>query len=258
MHSFQITVPLFTGPGYNHKADKLHPYLSELISQRRIWAAGKRKREPCTFEMFHAWRHMSHPDSSTHPPTQPSTLGETAATFDWACVGLHTGSRLAEYGQSKLPRGSGPRAWNKIPSSGPPAWRGHPIAFIAEDFTYFNKHLIRIPTATALDNPTMVEYVEIRFRYDKGKYNFVVRKYRVTPGSILCIVNATLSILHRAQKLQIPPSEPLGMFLGRNHQIYSIRGHHMEKNMRLSCIQAHPDPNHYLRLHIDRLSSHSL
>jgi hypothetical protein len=52
--------------------------------------------------------------------------------------------------------------------------------------------------------------------------------------------------------------EPLGMFHGNNGQRYTIWGHHMAKLLKDACFRAHPDANHYTRLHIDQFMAHCL
>jgi hypothetical protein len=51
---------------------------------------------------------------------------------------------------------------------------------------------------------------------------------------------------------------PLGAFLNTKGQHCTIHGKHMEHTIRASCEKAYPNPNHYLRINIKRLLSHSI
>ena len=77
-------------------------------------------------------------------------------------------------------------------------------------------------------------------------------------GCFLCPVKAALSIIQRAHRLQVPPDEPLGVYRKNASGTYAfLQGAHVVSVMRKACVAAHPDPDHYLRLHIKRLVSHS-
>lgn len=60
-------------------------------------------------------------------------LDRTATVFDWTGLGLHTGSRLGEYGQSKPEKGS---AFARVPQ-GPCA--GQALAFVKRRFRLFRR-----------------------------------------------------------------------------------------------------------------------
>ena len=252
---FGIEAPIYDPtckPGSSNR--RLHPYLGEILAQRRIWTEGKPKKEPCTGEIFDSMAHLIPTDRGVAP--QQLALGKHAAVYDWSRLGLFTGSRLGEYGQSKVPKGC---KWTPLPNSDdvPLEWRGKPLAFIRSDFTFYTKDHILVEHSDALSDPARVEYVHFRFRYDKSKFNFIIRKFRRIRASHLCPVDAALNILARAAALKIGDFEPLGAFLA-NGRIHCIEGKHMQNYMRLACVHAFPDPKHYLRLHIDRLVSHSL
>jgi hypothetical protein len=93
-----------------------------------------------------------------------------SCSYDFCVLSLFTGSCLVEYGQSGLPNGSPSDGWNAIPDSPdvPTEWRGMPMAFIASDFSYFDKKHMIVPHLDALANPARVRQVHIRFRYDKS------------------------------------------------------------------------------------------
>jgi hypothetical protein len=185
-----------------------------------------------------------------------------SALYDWICLGIFSGLRLGEFGQSSLPAGSAAGAFDPLPSGNPNIpliWQGTPKAFVLDDFQFFTRNLALIQHATLLDKPDEAEYVHLRWRYDKGKFNFVTKKYQRQHGTLVCPVKRAASIVFRALSLQLHPlHSPLGVFIGRNSQLYTIRGHHLRDFMQDACIKAYPDPQHYLRIHIKDLQAHSL
>lgn len=236
-----------------HTADgRLHPYLAELLSQRRIWRQAQSKKEPITGAVFDALAQLAALQGFT---------SKAAAVYDWCRLGLFTGSRLSEYGQNRVTKAE---PWAPIPSNAdvPPEWRGRPIAFLADDFTFYNDSFAKIHHQTVFAcGASTAKYVHVRFRYDKSVKIFVYRRYRQIEHSHVCPVKAAVSILERAKLLgpSIGVQAPLGHFWddSRRRPI-PISGGDMQTVMRQAVCIAYPDKNHYLRLHIDRIMSHSL
>jgi hypothetical protein len=245
--------------GVSTKSDKLHPYLAEILAARRAWKKPQQKKEPVSGEALDCMRLLA---QAAIASTKNGWLSRDAVLYDFCVLSLFTGSRLAEYGQSGLPRGSPSDSWNPIPSTPnvPEAWRGKPLAFMASDFSFFDKQQLALAHVDALASPSRVRYVHVRFRYDKSSFNFSVRKFRAVSGHHLCPVKAALRILQRAYCAHLvdPNREPLGMFLGRNGQRYSIRGHHVAKFLQRATLMAHPDPSHYMHKNAHRVVAHSL
>jgi hypothetical protein len=189
-------------------------------------------------------------------------LDRISALYDWICLGIFAGLRLGEFGQSVLPTGSKADAYDPLPSDNPnipQRWQGTPKAFVLDDFTFFDVRLTLIPHATLLENPEAAEFVHIRWRYDKGKFNFTTKKYQRQHGTLVCPVKRAASIVFRALVLQLPAlTAPIGVFVGNNAQRYTIRGHHIRDFIQESCVRAYPNPQHYLRTHINELQAHSL
>jgi hypothetical protein len=107
---------------------------------------------------------------------------------------------------------------------------------------------------TALDQ---IWKLHIHFRFDKSKNNFTIRKYWRQPQAPFDPVIAAINILRRAYLLEIPAHEPLGQF--RNPSSSALNSqlcdHHVRDTM--ACKLAYPDPQHYCRLHIAGIVSHS-
>ena len=79
---------------------------------------------------------------------ESATLDCVAAVFDWLRVTLFTGSRLGEYAQSHLEKGQRFATIPLIPEAG--KWAGQPLAFVEEDFTFYDRHLKQLTIEAAL------------------------------------------------------------------------------------------------------------
>ena len=254
-----IAVPVFTTATGISKADRLLPFFGEIIGQRRLWRMPKGQKEPLTGPIIDAMAQMAWDCRQNF-----GECGEDAVLFDFARLGIFTGSRLGEYGQSKVPKGASSDYWNPLPESPhvPQEQRGLPCAFIPMDFTFYSAQEHLLDHGTACADPDLVEYVHVVFRYDKSKHNFVRRKFKRIRGHHLCPVKAALSIIGRERRWLRQRADksirPLGMFIGRNKRTYAIKGHHMQRFMQKACKRAYPNESHYMRQHIKRLVSHSL
>jgi hypothetical protein len=231
-----------------------------MLDQRRLWQKPKDQKEPLSSEILATmYQQVCHLQSD---PSGLGSMGKEACLFDCIRLALFTGSRLSEYGQTKIKASDGPSAFNPVPDNPnvPPAFRGLPLAFVAGDFEFYDDALRILVHDVVLRDPTKARRLQVRFRYDKGPDNFTYRRYTRT-GHYLCPVAAAISLLQRASRIHRDFSagvEPVAMFLDRSSQRWTVRGSHIQRFMRDACIEAHPDPNHYLRRHIHCLTSHSM
>jgi hypothetical protein len=70
------------------------------------------------------------------------------AIFDWSQLGVFTGSRLAEYGQSKPRKGE---QFAVVPSTVHAGnWADKPIAFVRADFTFYDGSQLQRPVCAYL------------------------------------------------------------------------------------------------------------
>ena len=251
-----VAVPLYTNEGGTRKTEKLNPYISELLCQRRTWAKKKDKKEPLTGRIFDVMERLAY-ESRAGPQ---GDLSMDCVLYDCCSIGLFTGSRLAKYGQGVLPQNAPSDGWMPLPNSRdvPPEWQGKPSAFIADDFEFYDERQLLVSHSKVLAGRAEAVYVHVRFRYDKSNNNFTFRKYKRVPGHILCPVEAVLSFIRRGPSILVHNFEPLAMFIGKNGKRYSVRGRHIQEFMQRACKLAYPDEEHYLRRRIDRLMSHSL
>lgn len=91
-----------SAPIYDHSQSvakpRLIPFLAAIISQRRRWREPQQKKEPYTGAMFDV---LYSEIGREHKRDRIAYLDTQAVVFDWARVGVFTGSRLSEYAQSK-------------------------------------------------------------------------------------------------------------------------------------------------------------
>ncbi len=143
-------------------SSRIHSALADILAQQHAWGRPQKKKEPFT----HAILDTLHTQVTRRASLDPSThLDRLAAVFDWLALGLHTGSRLGEYGQSKPSKKS---LFAKVPA-GPRA--GDPIAFMRSDFVFWDSSMVQVPYLLAIARPVAVFEVHICFRYDKSPRN---------------------------------------------------------------------------------------
>jgi hypothetical protein len=139
-----------------------HPFLREQLTQRASWGKPRVWIEPFTAAMFNAL--SAEINSSTDP--SGTSLSPLRTIFDWMRLGLFTGSRLGEYGQSRHTKGSW---YNTVPQSiNAGQCAGTSMAFIAADFIFFTSDLIVIPhdKVSSFHAKRAVPAIQIRFRFE--------------------------------------------------------------------------------------------
>jgi hypothetical protein len=240
----------------------LHPYLRDVIQQRAAWKEPKLKKEPVTMPIIDAVRDATLEIARAHGATA-SFVSMEYAVYDWERVVIYTGSRIAEYGQTSnatSPKSSGSKRYTRVPmSTSAGKWAGMPIAFIASDFTFWDRHMCQIEASLCLqaDATDLIFEVHVRFRFDKSKNNFSIRKFRRQKQIKFDIIVALVNIFRRAAILRIPAHEPIGQYRQRNGHVICLRDKDVRNVLRAACIRAYPDPSHYCRIHIAGIVAHS-
>jgi len=97
----------------------------------------------------------------------------------------------------------------------------------------------------------MVE-LQICFCFDKSLINGRWQKFCRTGHGYLCPVLASLSIMQRAIALQVPSTNPLGVYEwmrdDKSHRTYTyLQSMELITIMCGLVVATHPDPSHYLR-----------
>jgi len=234
--------------------------ISEIIRQRAAWRVPLPRKEPFTIAMIDALCAWLHRHSCTASLSVTFLIAEYAV-YDWIRLGIFTGSRISEYGQSASHSTARDGPYACIPMSGDAGnWAGQPIAFIADDFTFYNCESILLDQKFCLLNTALnhVWELHLRFRFDKSRNNFTIRKYRRIPAAPFDPVIAAVNILRRAFLLQIPSHEPVGQFRNpKSSKNSQLHDKHVRDTLRMSCEFAYEDPQHYCRIHILGLVAHS-
>jgi hypothetical protein len=108
---------------------------------------------------------------------------------------LYTGSRLAEYGQSKVQKGS---RFARIPNTQAAGkWKNMPLAFIESDFESFDQAMIPTSNALCIDPKVSATFLEVHIRFWLDKcmssrfikmsllLNFVTRKAKIRVSMVI-------------------------------------------------------------------------
>ena len=230
---------------------KLLPIFGETIAISQKWCQPKAKREGYTWFIFQALRAMVR-EATRDDIT--CYLDMVACVFDWIRLGCFTGSRAGEYAQTVAKKGEYSMVPND-PSAG--QWAGYATAFVKQDFVLLNRRMVVLPnTWDTLHKSKQVFEVHVCFRFDKSKENFTVRKFR-RGTSFMYPVDAVLCILRRALILKVSDKQPVGVYrTGNRGRFTYLRSCEVIEVVRAACRRAYP-PDHFLRLHIDRLVAHS-
>jgi hypothetical protein len=236
---------------------RYHPFLGQQLAERKKWGQPAAKKEPFTADMFQ-WLHdilLADP----HPTVV--FFGRQFCVYDWMRLGLFTGFRISEYGQSRLEAG---QRFQVIPDSSdvPPVYRKTPLAFVRGDFLFFDASSRTIDHSSLSERHALTEVLslEITWRYDKSANNFTKRRFLLNAHPIFDPVDAAVSIIHRANLLGVPFDEPIGVWRPSAATTYPyrfVRDSDVSSIMREACLNAYPDPAHYMRIHIQQIVPHS-
>jgi hypothetical protein len=231
----------------------MHPYIRELLAQRDAWFVPRARKEPYTINMFQALATFL----QSHKDPLETFLCKDSAIFDWARLGIFTGSRVSEYAQTRLRAGTRFNTIPRTPNEG--IWAGQALAFLCANFIFYSARHELIPLANiaALHCKGQVVAVHIRFRFDKSPTNFSIRKFQTTKDSILDPVLAAVSCIYRADLLHSPISKPVGVYRDCKKGLSFLCNYHLSKTMRQVCVWAYPNPTHHLRVNILCIVPHS-
>ena len=180
---------------------------------------------------------------------------------DWTVFSAFSGSRVGKYGQSKTKRNE----YSHIPVSVDAGeWAGQPLAFISQDFTFWTDNGLQLSWSNLKHLLSRADEVWVRFRYDKSRNNHVICKFRKMGHPILCPVKAAVSILYRAQLLQVPLHKPIGMFCQQDRKACFKTGYtyllntDVTNEMHATCCCTYPDKDHYMNKNHKLIMAHSV
>jgi hypothetical protein len=119
-------------------------------------------------------------------------LSKASAVYNWTSLGIFTGSRIAEYDQTRLAKGV---SYNIVPTTDDAgSWAGQPLAFVGDDFPFYDAAhtLIEHRELHRQHVQVHVQSVHIRFRFDKSPRNFSICKFQLTNYPIFWIPSLQL------------------------------------------------------------------
>ena len=246
-------------PEQARSVNMMLPFVQEVIWQRANWEETKwQKKLPFNLTMYeNATAKVAHLCSID----KRHFLGWLAAVHDWTVFGAFSGSRVGEYGQSKTNHNE----YSHIPVSVDAGeWAGQPLAFISHDFTFWTDNGLQLSRSNLKHLLSRADKVWVRFRYDKSRNNHIIRKFRKMGHPILCPVKAAISILYRAQLLQVPLHEPIGMFHQQDRKACFKTGYtyllntDVTNEMHATCCHTYPDKDHYMNKNHKLIMVHSV
>jgi len=119
------------------------------------------------------------------------------------------------------------------------------------DFWFLTSDDTLVSPWEGLAHPSQVVKLQICFWFDKSPINGHLWKFWHTGHSYLCPVLAGLSIVQCVVALQVPHSDPLGVYVwmqdDKSFCIYTyLQSMEVITIMQGLVVVAHPDPSHYL------------
>jgi hypothetical protein len=123
---------------------KMRPELHCHIETAQRWKVPRWKREPCTEQMRHAHRQWAAQLVRQDPA---NFLRKEAAVFGWSLLGLFTGLRGSEHAQAIARQHQLTQA---PPIAAASDFVNTPMAFMASDFTFFDKQCCLVTHPQAL------------------------------------------------------------------------------------------------------------
>jgi hypothetical protein len=239
---------------FSNKGPKptLVPFIGDRIAQRRKWQKPRPKREPYTYSMLSTFNTQITSSETSHPH---GFLRRHSLVFDTQCLGIFTGSRVSEYAQSKGAKSAISRV--PCPQGSNPTSTSPSIAFMASDFVFLSSTGTIIPHWELFLSPSRAVQMQITFRHDKSGRNFAVRKYG-RGRDWLCPITAATRLLYRASILGIPRNDPICAYRPPNCSTFRfLRDTEVTDTMRQIAVDTYPDPQHFLRVNLNRFASHS-
>lgn len=235
-----------------------------------INAAGKRIYHPLlasVFETTGKWTPSKHPEcmpitvailadlcnlASSSPAVDELLL--PAVIRDAAILGTFTGSRVSEYAQGKVPKGT---TYSKVSSNTASGEEGgRTLAFHRLDFRFYSAGKVELSGVKI----AVAAYLEVRFRYTKGVRTWVFRMFAAIPGSPFCPVTAGIRVVSRWSILRPGSHTPLFCFKTCffSSSVSYLRDTHMTAAFRQSARRVYPDPAHVMHQRATSLASKSL
>lgn len=262
LNAASVSLHLLTGkccdmsnPAKRHTATPgLHPILYDLIDQQKKWEKPRNRYQPLTIPIIQqlAKLAINSPHSSWSAP---------AVIYDVVVLGIFTGSRVSEYGQTSL---TGNRMFNTVPcNTATQAQGGLPLAFMRSDFVFLdnNQCVVDHSLVWSTFHQKGLSAVRVQFRYDKGNGNFKHRMFTCTRDPLICPVRAAASLINRSFELNVPSTHPVAVHVPFKKSAlgYSfLRDYTVRNLLQKVCLQAYPDKNHILHREVSSITCHSL
>ena len=251
INTYLLNVATFLGcyrtidPRYVSAADtRLAPVIGRVISEQKRWETVPNRREPFTLEL--------HNEIATLPTVAADPNCLDAAMANWTLCNLYAGCRGIEWAQT-----------NNQDRSLPQYFRNsfdRAYAFARDDVRCYTAASVHLSLEQALQYPTLVGKVKLRFDEQKNRENGEWKLFTRNPAKpTLCFVVNFMAILARHKALtDSHPTHPLSVYRTVEGKVCNITTADVETVIRRAAATLYKlDPIK----HRDQLmlwSSHSL
>ena len=143
-------------------------------------------------------------------------------------------------------------------------WAGQPLAFTCNDFTFWTNDGIQLSQSNLKHLFSRADEVWVQFCYDKSRNNHIICKFSKMGHPILCPVKVTISILYRAQLLQVPHHEPISVFHQQDRKSHFKSGYtflmstDVTNEMHATCLHTYLNKDHYMHKNYKLIMAHSV
>jgi hypothetical protein len=218
-----------TRSGQPHQ--KLHPDLVRVLNQHKLICVERHTRQPITRGMIDIMMYLDNHASSTGDFGWAISWSNHC---DWMILGLFTGYRIGEYGQTdncsyrNCARGARGNRSGEYP-----------------DFLFFYFFSNTVPYTNKLN---CIIFIETRLRWQKSMRHGQFRTFKVMPNDPLRPMTRARRILLRADTLRTPPRIHVAVFrIPETGAATYVKRITVKRFLKKALIVAYPDPNHRRR-----------
>lgn len=232
-------------PRFVSAADtRLAPVIKKVLDEQKRWETIPDRREPFTLEMQKQIANL--PSVAANPNCLD------AAMSNWTLCNLYAGCRGIEWAQTDAQNRSLPNYFrNRF---------NRAYAFTLEDVKCFTSASVNLTTINAIQNPSLVGKIKLRFDEQKNQEHGEWRLFtRNQSNASLCFIENFMAILARHKRLtNSHPTHPLSVYqssLGVVLNITTADVEHVIRHAAASLYKLDPVKN---RAQLTLWSSHSL
>jgi hypothetical protein len=224
--------------------NKLAPVIGKVLVEQKRWETVPNRREPFTLEL--------HAQIATLPTIAIDPCCLDAAMSNWTLCNLYAGCRGIEWAQTNYQdRHKSSFLRNRFKRA---------YAFTLEDVQCFTTSSLNLTIANALQNPSLVGKVKLRFDEQKNGEHGEWKLFTRNPSRPdLCFIEHFMAILARHKILtNASPTHPLSVYRASDGIVYNITTADVETVIRRAAATLYKLDLVKNRAQLALWSSHSL